>query len=85
MSERQALVKGLNQAVPGKHACIAELVGTKFIRIWSVITSAMSESEGTVSKAICNLLDSFPVQASSDGPGPSADRSSDQAHVLFIV
>lgn len=54
----------------------AELVGIR-----SVLTAALSESEGTVREAIWNsvLVFHFPVEGSSDAPGPSARGSSDPA------
>lgn len=49
ISELWALVGGLNRIVVVKRAQVAGLVEAKLGRNWSVITSALSESEGPVS------------------------------------
>lgn len=74
MSELRALVEGLNWTVSGQRARVVELVNAESICVLLVITAALSESEGTVSEAICHVYDGFPVEASSDAPAPSAER-----------
>lgn len=79
MSELRILVKRLNRTIGGERACLAGLVDAELVRIRSVITAAILESERMVSEAICDVHDGLPAEASSDEPGPSAGGSSDQA------
>lgn len=66
MSKFRAFVKGLNWTVGEECAQVAELVDGALICILSIIPAGLSESEGTVSEAICDVCDNFPVEASSD-------------------
>lgn len=79
MFELRALVEGLNQTVGGEHARVTRLADAELVHVRSVITVDLSQIEGTVSEAICNRSESFPVEASSDAPGLSDGDSSDQA------
>lgn len=73
------LVEGPNRTVGSELARAAGLVDAEFVCVREVITAAQLESEGTVSEAICNVHDDFPVYSSSDAPIPSAGGSPDQA------
>lgn len=55
-----------------KHACVEGLVDAELAPVRSLSVLALSESEGTANEAICNVLDGFPVEGSSDAPGSSA-------------
>lgn len=85
MSKLRAPVKGLNRTVVGEHARVTELLKAELVRVLSVITAALSESEGKVSNALCGVRDGFPVDACFDTPAPSAECLSEQAEVLFVV
>lgn len=73
------LFKGPNRTVGSKRVCVVGLIDAKLERVWLVITAVLSEKEGTVSEAICNVRNSFSVKASYDVKGQSAGGSSDQA------
>lgn len=79
MSEVWLLVQGLNYPVDGERVRVSGLVDAKLVHVRCDLTAALSESEGWVSEAICNLHDGFLVKASSEAPGPPAEGSSDQA------
>lgn len=61
-----ALFQGRDWTVGGESAHVAGCIDAELVRIWSVISAPVSESEGTVSGAICSLHDDVPVEASSD-------------------
>lgn len=85
MSELQALVEKLKGAVGDVHACVAEIFNAELILFRSFITAVLSDSESTVSKAICDICDCFPVEASSDAADPTAGGSAYQAQVSFVA
>lgn len=58
-------------AIHGRCARIAGLVDPKLVRLRSVITATLSDSEGTVNEAACDVSGGFPVEVSSNMPGPS--------------
>lgn len=59
--------------------CVAELVDGELIRVRLVITAALSEIEGRVTEAICEMCDGFFVEASYGALDPSAGGSSNQS------
>lgn len=61
MSELWKFVEELNQTVGGERARVAELVNAELVRVRSVVTVALPESESTVSKAMYGVRDGFPV------------------------
>lgn len=75
MYKLQQLVEGLNQIVSGECGDVAGLVRAELVCVRSVITAALSGGDGTVSKAICDVHNRFPVEASSDALSPSAGLS----------
>lgn len=79
-----APVEGLSRTVGDEHAEVVGLIDTELARLWSVNTVALSEREGKVREAICNVGDGFLVEQFSDALGPSAGDSSEQAQVLFV-
>lgn len=79
MSELWVFVEAWSWPISGKCPRVAGLSDAKLVCVQSVITAALSESEGTVSEAICDVHDGFPVEASPDAPGLSAKASSNQA------
>lgn len=78
-SKLQVLVKRLDKIFRGESAGGLGLVDAESVHIRSLITEALSKSESTVSKAICNVPNGFHVKVSSDSPGLSAWDSSDRA------
>lgn len=64
---------------------VAGMVEADLVLVPLVISASLSESEGSVSEAIRDVLDGFPVEASSDAPGLSAGGSSDQAELMFAL
>lgn len=62
------MVGGLNWNVDGERVHVAHLVDAEQICNWLIITAALLDSEATVSKAICDEPDVFPVQESSAVP-----------------
>lgn len=79
MVKHWRLINGLSQIIAGKLARVEELVDEDLVCIWSVIIAALSESERTVSGAIYDVHNSFPVEVSSDALGRSAVSFSNQA------
>lgn len=77
MSEVRVFFKRLIWTFSGECACVVMLVDAELVRVRSVITAALSENEGTISEAICDVRRGFPVEASSDVPSLSAGGSSD--------
>lgn len=78
-SKIRAPVEGLNWTVIGKHACVAGLVNAGLVHVWSAISEPFSESEGTVSGAIGDVVNGLLLESLSDTPGPSARGLYDQA------
>lgn len=68
----RAFVEGPNWIFGGERVRMAVLVNAELACVWLVITSALSESEGLVSKAICDVGKIFPVEAFSHALDPSA-------------
>lgn len=60
--ELRALFKGLRQTVDGKWAGVGELTDEELIRVHWVNSATLSDSEGTVIEAICEMRDKLPVQ-----------------------
>lgn len=58
---------------------VAGLVNADLVRFRCIINAALSESDGMVIEAICDVSDDFHFEASSDAPGSSVEGSSDQA------
>lgn len=79
ISKLRELLEGLNQNVGDERAHVARLFDVELICIQAVITAALSDSEVTVSEAVCHMRNSFPIEASSGAPGPSATFSSNEA------
>lgn len=88
MHELWAIKEGLHWTVGRERAaayslCIIKhvpgLVDAEAVCIWSVITGALSESEGMVSDVICDGSDGLPVEVFSDAGSPSGEGSFDQA------
>lgn len=75
MFELRAVVEGLNQTVSGEHASVAGLTDADLVSVRSFITAALSESEGTVREAMCDVRDGFTVETSSDALDLSEDDS----------
>lgn len=79
MSELKVLVERLGWTLGGKSVRVEGLVDAELVRVLSIITGALSESEGTIIQAKLGVHDGFPVRASSDAPGPCAWGWSDRA------
>lgn len=80
-----ALGEVLNRTMGGERVRFAGLVDSELIRIRSVTTAALLESEGTVRDAICNLHDGFPVELSPDALFLAARGLYDQSWGSFVV
>lgn len=85
MSKLHVHVEGINQTVCGKCVRVAGLVDAELVRIRSAISAALWEIEDTVTVAVSDMPDPFPLQASYKAPGPSPVAFSDQAWVLLAV
>lgn len=78
MYELGVFVKGLSQFGGYGLARVARFVYAEFVRVRLVIAADLSESEITVSEAICNGHSVLPVETPTDAPGLSTGCSSDQ-------
>lgn len=78
MSRLRRFVEVLNGIFSGERLPVAELIDLEFVCVWLVITAALSESEGMVSKAMRDVRDYSPVKASSHASGLSGRGLSDQ-------
>lgn len=73
MYKLEELVKRRSWTISDKRACVAELLNSELIPVWSVTFAALYENEGTVIEKICSVRDSFLIEVSSGALGPSAE------------
>lgn len=84
MSELRSLVERLTWTVSGEPLQAADLVELGLSRFHLVITTALIESEGTVSDSMCGVQDGFPFESPRSSPGTFAGISSSQPLILLL-
>lgn len=79
MFNLRGLFKWLHRTFCSKQAPVEEHVEAERVRMRSVPSLALCQNDGTVSEAILDGCESFPVEPFSDAPSQSVGGSSDQA------